>query len=105
MVNRPSSQGSAVDCIDLDLAVAMLIDWQACDGPVRAIKKQFTFSGFDEAWAWMSKVANEARRLDHHPEWSNVFNVVTVLLTTHDANGVTMRDVELANFMDGEALR
>lgn len=100
---QPESQ--AADRIDLDLAVAMLIEWRACDGPVKAITKVFTFNGFDEAWSWMSKVAIEARRMDHHPKWTNVFNVVDVLLTTHDADGVTMRDVDLASFMDSAALR
>lgn len=90
--------------LDPDLAAAMLIDWNVCDPPM-AIRKRFRFADFDQAWAWMSKVAEEAKRTDHHPEWSNVYNLVDVLLTTHDAGGVTMKDVELGGFMDSAALR
>jgi 4a-hydroxytetrahydrobiopterin dehydratase len=62
--------------------------------------KEFTFSDFDAAWAWMSSVAQVAQTLNHHPDWSNVYNRVTVTLTTHDADGLTELDFELAREMD-----
>ena len=61
-----------------------------------AITRLFKFKDFAEAWAFMGKVAALAEAQDHHPEWSNVYNKVDVVLTTHDANGVTAKDVDLA---------
>ena len=68
-----------------------------------AIVKTFTFANFVEAFGFMTKVALIAERMDHHPEWSNVYKTVEVLLTTHDAGGLTMNDVELARAMDQAA--
>lgn len=65
-----------------------------------AIAKTFRFADFSEAFGWMTRVAQAAERLDHHPEWFNVYNRVDVVLATHDANGVTELDVELASLMD-----
>jgi 4a-hydroxytetrahydrobiopterin dehydratase len=65
-----------------------------------AISKTFVFKNFNEAFGFMTNVAMQAEKLDHHPEWSNTYNRVNVTLTTHDANGVTERDVALALFMD-----
>eukprot|EP00667_Euglena_gracilis_P025971 EG_transcript_30862 len=65
-----------------------------------AICKDFAFANFREAFAFMTAVAGEAERMDHHPEWCNVYNRVNVVLTTHDANGVTPKDVALAEYMD-----
>ncbi len=65
-----------------------------------AIAKSFRFVDFNAAFGWMSRVALLAEKKDHHPEWSNVYNRVEVVLTTHDAGGVTERDVEMAKFMD-----
>jgi 4a-hydroxytetrahydrobiopterin dehydratase len=58
------------------------------------VHRQYTFSDFDEAWAWMNQVAEIARILDHHPEWTNVYNRVQIQLQTHDAGGVTETDLE-----------
>ncbi len=66
-----------------------------------AIKKTFTFKTFNEAFGFMTRVALKADQMDHHPEWFNVYNRVEVTLSTHDAGGLTMRDIELAKFMDG----
>src|SRR5215472_4042426 len=65
-----------------------------------AIKKSFQFRTFADAWGFMSKVALAAEKMDHHPEWFNVYNKVEITLSTHDAGGVTERDVALAQAMD-----
>ena len=65
-----------------------------------AIVNAYKFADFNEAFGFMSRVALKADRMDHHPEWSNVYNNVTITLTTHDAGGVSMRDIELAKFID-----
>lgn len=65
------------------------------------LKKVFTFKDFKEAFAFMTKVALIAEKMDHHPDWSNVYNTVTIKLSTHDAgNTVTERDKKLANAID-----
>jgi len=68
-----------------------------------ALVRTFRFSGFNAAWGWMTRVALLAETLDHHPEWSNVYDRVEVLLTTHDAGGVTDLDLRMARFMDEAA--
>ena len=65
-----------------------------------AIAKTFGFGSFVEAFGWMTRVALHAEKLNHHPEWSNVYGTVEVVLTTHDAGGLTERDVTLARRMD-----
>ncbi|MDX2028491.1 MAG: 4a-hydroxytetrahydrobiopterin dehydratase [Alphaproteobacteria bacterium] len=64
------------------------------------ITKKLVFQSFADAFAFMAACMPEIERLNHHPEWSNVYNKVTVSLTTHDAGGVTAKDVELAEIMD-----
>lgn len=68
-----------------------------------AITKTFVFADFVEAFGFMAQAALVAERMDHHPEWSNVYKTVNVLLTTHDAGGLTMKDVELARAMNAAA--
>lgn len=65
-----------------------------------AITKRFIFGNFVQAFGWMSQVAIMAEKMNHHPEWSNVYKTVEVTLTTHDAGGLTELDVELARKMD-----
>jgi 4a-hydroxytetrahydrobiopterin dehydratase len=65
-----------------------------------AITKRFVFADFNAAFGWMTRVALAAEQLDHHPDWSNVYRTVDVTLSTHDANGLTRRDIELAQRMD-----
>ncbi|WP_112661855.1 4a-hydroxytetrahydrobiopterin dehydratase [Microvirga flavescens] len=65
-----------------------------------AIHKRFVFDDFNTAFGWMTRVAMVAEKLNHHPEWTNVYCNVDVTLTTHDAKGLTRRDVELAHHMD-----
>jgi 4a-hydroxytetrahydrobiopterin dehydratase len=68
-----------------------------------AISRTFIFKDFNEAFGFMSRVALVAEKRDHHPEWHNVYKTVEVVLATHDAGGVTARDIELATTMDGIA--
>ena len=69
--------------------------------PVRdAITRQFRFDDFAQAFGFMASVAIIAEKMDHHPEWSNVYNRVDVLLTTHDANGLSERDAKLAEAIE-----
>lgn len=65
-----------------------------------AIAKTFSFASFVDAFGWMTKVAIWAEKWNHHPEWSNVYNRVDVLLTTHDVNGLSALDAKLARKMD-----
>ncbi|GMV45389.1 MAG: hypothetical protein AMXMBFR66_07870 [Pseudomonadota bacterium] len=64
------------------------------------ITREFRFRDFAQAFGFMAQVAVQAQGSDHHPEWSNVYNRVRVTLTTHDAGGLTTKDIELARFMD-----
>lgn len=83
-------------------ALATLDGWSAV--PDRdAIKKSFKFADFNEAWGFMTRVALAADKADHHPEWSNVYNKVEIVLSTHDAGGVSDKDVALARFIDSIA--
>jgi 4a-hydroxytetrahydrobiopterin dehydratase len=84
-------------------ALQRLEGWRANEGR-DAICKEYKFKDFNAAWGFMSRVALHAERNDHHPEWSNVYNRVEVTLSTHDAGGVTDKDIALAHFMD-EAFR
>lgn len=77
-----------------------LPDWDHDDAR-DAITRSFTFDNFSQAFAFMTQVALLAERIDHHPEWSNIFNRVDILLTTHDAGGLSERDVDMAQAIDG----
>src|SRR3546814_9051528 len=77
-----------------------LSDWDY-DEARDAITRAFVFADFSEAFAFMSRVALLAEKADHHPEWSNVYNRVEILLTTHDAGGLSERDIEMADAIDG----
>ncbi len=76
--------------------------WGAVKGR-DALRKIWKFKSFSEAWGFMSRAALAAEKLNHHPEWSNTYNVVDVTLITHDAQGLTALDTELARRMDGFA--
>ncbi len=80
-------------------ALRKLKGWRAVeDGD--AITRTFTFADFNEAFGFMTRAALVAEKMDHHPEWTNVYKTVTVTLTSHDAGGVTRRDIDLAGAMD-----
>jgi 4a-hydroxytetrahydrobiopterin dehydratase len=76
-----------------------LPNWEPPDGR-EAIRREFRFKDFSQAWAFMSRVALLAEKHDHHPDWSNVWNTVRIELSTHDAGGVTEKDVALARAID-----
>ncbi|MFT3723072.1 MAG: 4a-hydroxytetrahydrobiopterin dehydratase [Hyphomonadaceae bacterium] len=83
-------------------AVKQLKGWAETPGR-DAISKIYKFTDFNDAFGFMTRVALKADQMDHHPEWSNVYSKVEVVLTTHDAGGVTDKDVALAQFMDAIA--
>ena len=83
-------------------AMSTLDGWKKTRGR-DAIEKTFVFKDFNASFAWMSRVAMMAEKLDHHPEWSNVYKTVEVTLTTHDAGGLSDLDVKMARFMDKTA--
>jgi 4a-hydroxytetrahydrobiopterin dehydratase len=87
-----------------DTALAPLMEngWSEVDGR-DAIHKTFVFKNFVEAWGFMSRAAIWAEKLNHHPEWSNVYKAVDVTLTTHDVDGLSDLDVKLAGKMDALA--
>ena len=79
--------------------------WAAAPGDRDAIRREVRFGDFSRAFGFMSRVAMQAEKLDHHPEWSNVYSKVEILLTTHDADGVTELDLAMAKFIDAAALQ
>ncbi|WP_372618452.1 4a-hydroxytetrahydrobiopterin dehydratase [Falsiroseomonas sp.] len=78
---------------------ASLPEWEMVEGR-DAIRRRFRFRDFSEAWGFMARVALLAEAQDHHPEWSNVWNRVEIVLSTHDAGGLTARDVRLARAIE-----
>ena len=88
-----------VERIGAQAVLGDLDGWSA-DQDRDAIKKIFKFKDFNEAWGFMSQVALLAEKMDHHPEWFNVYNRVEVKMTTHDADGVTSLDIEMATAME-----
>ena len=95
MVKKLTERGRRAALEDLD-------GWVFEDGR-DAIIKSFRFRNFNAAWGFMTQIALEAEKVDHHPEWSNVYGSVDIVLTTHDCNGVSSRDITLAKFIDGLA--
>ena len=80
-------------------ALSGLPEWSLRDDKL-AIVRKFKFADFSEAFAFMARVALIAEKLDHHPEWSNVYNWVEITLTTHDAGGLSQRDIDMAGAID-----
>ena len=95
-MSRPAKIGAAA-------ALVQLSGWAAVEGGRDAIRRTYKFPDFNAAFGFMTRAALMADKLDHHPEWSNVYNRVEVTLTTHDAGGVTELDIQLAHFMDAAA--
>jgi 4a-hydroxytetrahydrobiopterin dehydratase len=80
-------------------ALARLPHWKEVPGR-DAISRDFRFAGFNQAWGFMSRIALAAEKADHHPEWSNVYGTVSIVLSTHDAGGLSHKDIDLATFID-----
>jgi len=95
MADRPTQLSQA----ERDQALIALHGW-AYSAEEKAILKTFKFADFSEAWGFMNRAALLAEKIDHHPEWFNVYNRVDVKLTTHDAGGVTILDVQMATAME-----
>lgn len=83
-------------------ALAELGKWRLQNGR-DAIERSIRFADFNAAWGFMTRVAIEAEKMDHHPEWFNVWNWVDIVLSTHDAGGLTERDLRLARKIDAFA--
>ncbi|MBV8392381.1 MAG: 4a-hydroxytetrahydrobiopterin dehydratase [Alphaproteobacteria bacterium] len=83
-------------------AIASLKGWTEVEGR-DAIRKSLKFADFNQAWGFMCRVALQAEKADHHPEWSNVYNKVDIVLSTHDAGGLSAKDIALATFIDAAA--
>ena len=81
-------------------ALASLKKWKEVPGR-DAIQRSLKFADFNEAWGFMTRVALAAEKADHHPAWSNVYNKVEIVLSTHDAGGLSAKDVALAQIIDG----
>ena len=90
---EPLSDAERINALD------GLPDWDLDDAR-DAITRSFSFKDFSEAFAFMTRVALLAEKADHHPEWSNVWNRVDILLTTHDAGGLSTRDIAMAQAID-----
>jgi 4a-hydroxytetrahydrobiopterin dehydratase len=97
------TEGTMPEQIDVAEALGGLPLWRKAQDPRPAIARTLVFADFNAAFGFMTRVALLADKVDHHPEWSNVYNRVEVLLTTHDAGGVTERDVNMARFIDEAA--
>lgn len=80
---------------ELEAARSKLAGWTIEDGETQ-LKRSFKFKDFSEAFGFMSRVALLAEKADHHPDWSNSYNKVEIVLSTHDAGGLTQKDVDLA---------
>jgi 4a-hydroxytetrahydrobiopterin dehydratase len=83
-------------------ALQGLPGWLEADGG-KAIARSLRFKDFNEAWGFMNRVALQAEKLDHHPDWSNTYRTVEIRLNTHDAGGVTALDIALARFISEAA--
>ena len=89
-----------LDPAERDAALGALPGWTLADDGL-SIVRQFAFADFAEAFAFMTRVAAAAEAADHHPDWHNVWNRVDITLTTHEAGGLTTRDLDLARVVDG----
>ncbi len=95
MANRPKQLSQ----VDRNQALEALSGWDY-SAEEKAISKTFKFTDFSEAWGFMNRAALMAEKMDHHPEWFNVYSRVEVKLTTHDAGGVTVLDIRMATAME-----
>jgi len=92
-----SQKYKKLSAIELDESVRNLNGWELKD---EKLEKSFKFKNFVDAFCFMTRIALEAEKMNHHPEWSNVYNNVTIKLSTHDAGGITDHDITLAKIID-----
>ena len=85
---------------DRNNALAALRDWEMTENG-KGVIRSFTFADFNEAFGFMTRVAFLAEKHNHHPEWSNVYNRVLITLTTHETDGLSRRDIQMAEAIDG----
>ncbi len=98
---RKEKDGMADLLNDVQKSTALQkLDGWNLHGERDALAKTFKFNDFNTAFSWMTRVAMNAEKMGHHPEWFNVYNKIEVVLATHSANGVTQLDIDLARFMD-----
>ncbi len=91
-----------IDPQTLQEELSTLDDWTKPEDR-DAIEKSFKFKNFNAAWGFMSRIALLAEKMDHHPEWFNVYNKVDITLTTHDAGGISEKDIKMAKAIDAFA--
>ena len=89
-----------MECKDLNKKFEDIGDWTKTDDGREAYTKDFKFSDFKQAFSFMTSVAMKAEQINHHPEWENVYNRVTITLTTHDKGGITELDYDMALFAE-----
>ena len=82
--------------------LSKLSSWEKTDEERDAITKEFKFSDFKSAFGFMTSIALKAEEIQHHPEWSNVYNKVKITLTTHDVKGLSDKDIKLGQFIDNQ---
>ncbi|SFZ91512.1 4a-hydroxytetrahydrobiopterin dehydratase [Flaviramulus basaltis] len=82
---------------DIEAKLLHFPDWEYYDNAIHA---EFEFENFKDCFSAMSRIAFECEALNHHPDWSNVYNILTISLSTHDANGVTNKDFKLAEAIE-----
>ena len=88
--------------LDLKDVLSDLNTWKVTNDQRDAITKEFQFSDFKSAFSFMTKVALKAEEIGHHPEWFNVYNRVVIILTTHDVNGLSEKDILLGKYIDNQ---
>ena len=88
--------------LDFEVVLKNLNSWKVSHDGREAITKEFKFSDFKSAFSFMTKVALKAEELGHHPEWFNVYNKVSITLTTHDVQGMSEKDIKLGKYIDDQ---
>jgi len=89
-----------MECDDIHGQFRKIVGWEKTDDGRDAYSKLFTFADFKQAFSFMTSIAMKAEQINHHPEWENVYNKVTITLTTHDVGGVSKLDHEMAIFAE-----
>ena len=90
---------------NIDNVIKILPDWSKTNDEREALNKEFIFDNFNSAFSFMTMIALKADQLNHHPEWSNVYNRVNITITTHDVKGMSDKDIEIGKFIDNAYLK